>query len=127
MDNARNRVVGGGLFHANLEHSINVDGASEYIIACRLRKRYGLACDGRLVKAGRALDNHAIGGHPVPGAHEHMVVHVQRGREDLALPTLWRSEEHTSELQSLMRISYAVFCLKHKKNHDAITTPLQTP
>src|SRR3546814_7262818 len=27
-----------------------------------------------------------------------------------------RSEEHTSELQSLMRISYAVFCLKEKKN-----------
>src|SRR3546814_3287896 len=32
-----------------------------------------------------------------------------------------RSEEHTSELQSLMRISYAVFCLKKKKN----TTPSQ--
>src|SRR3546814_4793835 len=29
-----------------------------------------------------------------------------------------RSEEHTSELQSLMRISYAVFCLKKKKNVD---------
>src|SRR3546814_2423695 len=29
-----------------------------------------------------------------------------------------RSEEHTSELQSLMRISYAVFCLKKKKNKD---------
>src|SRR3546814_9024999 len=29
---------------------------------------------------------------------------------------LMRSEEHTSELQSLMRISYAVFCLKKKKN-----------
>src|SRR3546814_2108341 len=29
-----------------------------------------------------------------------------------------RSEEHTSELQSLMRISYAVFCLKKKKTHD---------
>src|SRR3546814_10726554 len=28
-----------------------------------------------------------------------------------------RSEEHTSELQSLMRISYAVFCLKQKKQH----------
>src|SRR3546814_8754782 len=28
----------------------------------------------------------------------------------------WRSEEHTSELQSLMRISYAVFCLKKKNN-----------
>src|SRR3546814_2401245 len=29
----------------------------------------------------------------------------------------YRSEEHTSELQSLMRISYAVFCLKKKKVH----------
>src|SRR3546814_2049472 len=33
-----------------------------------------------------------------------------------------RSEEHTSELQSLMRISYAVFCLK-KKNTNTPTTP----
>src|SRR3546814_4293907 len=32
-----------------------------------------------------------------------------------------RSEEHTSELQSLMRISYAVFCLKKKKNTQNIT------
>src|SRR3546814_1263100 len=32
----------------------------------------------------------------------------------------WRSEEHTSELQSLMRISYAVFCLK-KKNKQTNT------
>src|SRR3546814_6348039 len=32
-----------------------------------------------------------------------------------ATPTFIRSEEHTSELQSLMRISYAVFCLKKKK------------
>src|SRR3546814_8318818 len=36
-------------------------------------------------------------------------------------PTELRSEEHTSELQSLMRISYAVFCLK-KKNTPAIYT-----
>src|SRR3546814_5210687 len=32
-----------------------------------------------------------------------------------------RSEEHTSELQSLMRISYAVFCLKNKKNTATYT------
>src|SRR3546814_2072626 len=32
----------------------------------------------------------------------------------------WRSEEHTSELQSLMRISYAVFCLKKKKKQTLI-------
>src|SRR3546814_9534291 len=39
-------------------------------------------------------------------------------------PRPLRSEEHTSELQSLMRISYAVFCLKkkkkHKRNHNII-------
>src|SRR3546814_3550382 len=35
----------------------------------------------------------------------------------LTLPVAARSEEHTSELQSLMRISYAVFCLKKKKNN----------
>src|SRR3546814_8215106 len=32
-----------------------------------------------------------------------------------------RSEEHTSELQSLMRISYAVFCLTKTRNHKAIS------
>src|SRR3546814_8954693 len=35
---------------------------------------------------------------------------------DAAAARRGRSEEHTSELQSLMRISYAVFCLKKKKN-----------
>src|SRR3546814_2999753 len=33
----------------------------------------------------------------------------------------WRSEEHTSELQSLMRNSYAVFCLKKNKHHATYT------
>src|SRR3546814_6080950 len=37
-----------------------------------------------------------------------------------------RSEEHTSELQSLMRISYAVFCLKKKKNNNNSTKTLAT-
>src|SRR3546814_4796384 len=37
------------------------------------------------------------------------------GTEAEAIARYWRSEEHTSELQSLMRISYAVFCLKKKK------------
>src|SRR3546814_9637504 len=43
---------------------------------------------------------------------------VSTGRFDLVLAATAgaRSEEHTSELQSLMRISYAVFCLK--KKHD---------
>src|SRR3546814_6221217 len=39
---------------------------------------------------------------------------------------VWRSEEHTSELQSLMRISYAGFCLKNKKIHHNVP-PNVTP
>src|SRR3546814_3325193 len=44
---------------------------------------------------------------------------VAFGRKHLDLPAaeLRRSEEHTSELQSLMRTSYAVFCLKNKTIH----------
>src|SRR3546814_2746225 len=50
------------------------------------------------------------------GGDRHLVEHAglrARGEHDECLPGLLdRSEEHTSELQSLMRISYAVFCLK---------------
>src|SRR3546814_10522952 len=46
---------------------------------------------------------------------------ANRARATAALPDD-RSEEHTSELQSLMRISYAVFCLKKKKNRQYHTT-----
>src|SRR3546814_6400764 len=41
---------------------------------------------------------------------------ISSGQALIAEATRERSEEHTSELQSLMRISYAVFCLKKKKN-----------
>src|SRR3546814_11381715 len=53
--------------------------------------------------------------HPAPGrraGHRGRVGGLPRRGGDAALS---RSEEHTSELQSLMRISYAVFCLKKKK------------
>src|SRR3546814_6278672 len=39
------------------------------------------------------------------------------GKREAGVSNTARSEEHTSELQSLMRISYAVFCLKKKKNN----------
>src|SRR3546814_3285792 len=47
--------------------------------------------------------------------------HVRRGQLLMTLDSV-RSEEHTSELQSLMRISYAVFCLKKKKQQHNTTT-----
>src|SRR3546814_8130084 len=50
-------------------------------------------------------------------AHQHDVYCADPDRRRI-LADLRRSEEHTSELQSLMRISYAVFCLKKKKKKD---------
>src|SRR3546814_15362136 len=51
-----------------------------------------------------------------PSPPDNLCVHVARSDDACDV----RSEEHTSELQSLMRISYAVFCLKKKKknNHE---------
>src|SRR3546814_2834452 len=48
-------------------------------------------------------------------------IDLKRRRADV------RSEEHTSELQSLMRISYAVFCLKKKKQTKINTSEVQRP
>src|SRR3546814_2915389 len=47
--------------------------------------------------------------------------------ELFAKAILRRSEEHTSELQSLMRISYAVFCLKKKKTYTITVTHMTIP
>src|SRR3546814_9161698 len=65
---------------------------------------FGFAVDWMRKDLGLALDEARVNGATLPVA---------------------RSEEHTSELQSLMRISYAVFCLKkkttttrHRKNHE---------
>src|SRR3546814_3095867 len=56
-------------------------------------------------------------------AGEHAPRQRNRRHEFAAQGMAVRSEEHTSELQSLMRISYAVFCLKKKKKQQ--TTPQQ--
>src|SRR3546814_11569142 len=54
-------------------------------------------------------------------AERHIVARSQPGHQGWSLEddrAFRRSEEHTSELQSLMRISYAVFCLKKKKRRN---------
>src|SRR3546814_15835946 len=62
--------------------------------------------------AGRQVDEPFVGHILEQRLQRDLVITVEREMlRDLAL----RSEEHTSELQSLMRISYAVFCLKKKK------------
>src|SRR3546814_2271041 len=58
--------------------------------------------------------------HPGEVVGGHRVVRVELAAAavfEMLEPPGYRSEEHTSELQSLMRISYAVFCLKKKKQY----------
>src|SRR3546814_10415512 len=66
----------------------------------------------------RSHGGHRPAGHAVD-RHEHLCRDRPRGRSR-------RSEEHTSELQSLMRISYAVFCLKKKKKTSNRATKVTT-
>src|SRR3546814_1135514 len=68
--------------------------------------------------AGVAHHQHGFDG--VGAGHLQRRVDVGLKRHGLAAAQALRSEEHTSELQSLMRISYAVFCLKKKKNKAEI-------
>src|SRR3546814_6046605 len=53
-------------------------------------------------------------------------VHRPRSQHARRCRSHRRSEEHTSELQSLMRISYAVFCLKKKKKTQKVTQTEQS-
>src|SRR3546814_5557698 len=101
-----------GVLHADLSDGSRLDGAG-----------IGVEHDqvGQLARLDRAL-------HVLLEAEPRGVAGVAAkrlgGGDPLLGPELARSEEHTSELQSLMRISYAVFCLK-KKTTD-ITARINT-
>src|SRR3546814_2322676 len=73
------------------------------------------------VRGRGGADRHAGGALRGARAHLRRLLHRLAGHERAALRGRRgprpRSEEHTSELQSLMRISYAVFCLKKNKTH----------
>src|SRR3546814_2776170 len=79
-------------------------------IRIRARKGFRQALDADLAQRAPRMASGAIG-HAVAGDGH------QPGKE-WALRIV-RSEEHTSELQSLMRISYAVFCLNNKNSQHA--------
>src|SRR3546814_7856696 len=72
--------------------------------------------DRRVVRPAREAERE-VAGLAGLGDGERYLVLEREARRQIELPAvpIERSEEHTSELQSLMRISYAVFCLKKKK------------
>src|SRR3546814_4232154 len=90
---------------------------TDTLFPCTTLCRSEHALDRRLVGRPHA-EGQPVAAHHVGGGHrsvglQHRVrgVGLEHGGAELD-----RSEEHTSELQSLMRISYAVFCLKKKKD-----------
>src|SRR3546814_3801411 len=78
-----------------------------------------------LVLGQRGLDfrlGHRLGRRHRGGGQ---IGHGHIGTEDLDVAEIHRSEEHTSELPALMRISYAVFCLKTKKPYTTLSSQIQ--
>src|SRR3546814_1758863 len=73
----------------------------------------GLFREGRLTE-----DSMALIAAKAPGGRDGELADLAPKLLNSQLRRILRSEEHTSELQSLMRISYAVFCLKKKKKSN---------
>src|SRR3546814_6527206 len=87
----------------------------------RCWNRGRLAGSERPIGSSEVLDGVAQCAHESLDAGRNTIASPDSQRFDLVVHALQgRSEEHTSELQSLMRISYAVFCLKKKKNRTIL-------
>src|SRR3546814_4480621 len=88
----------------------------------RRRHRIGRPGCGRVLRAGRQGQRE--------GKQQRRLVHARDSVRGNVANAQWcrtgRSEEHKSELQSLMRISYAVFCLKKKKKQKNNTNQRHT-
>src|SRR3546814_3436129 len=87
-------------------------------VPCPLAGRKPGDIDFVVVRENTEGEYSSVGGITFPGTEREIVVQetimTRHGTDRI----LRRSEEHTSELQSLMRISYAVFCLKKKKTKN---------
>src|SRR3546814_1877613 len=103
-----------------------VAGDIEAVLHLGARHRARKEGAGRATGANRLLQRK---GEFVLGLRDHEIARPARARMRMA-ERRWgwstmrpssRSEEHTSELQSLMRISYAVFCLKTTTSHLQVT------
>src|SRR3546814_1699807 len=104
---ARARILDQSLEPARIAVEIGGEFAAPDAFVLRMTKHTGIFGKARLVviRAEHQLDHR---GHRCERLHGQPRIVEQV-----------RSEEHTSELQSLMRISYAVFCSKKKTNHKA--------
>src|SRR3546814_5851562 len=121
--------------HRRPPRSTLTDSLFPYTTLFRSKTRQFLKAFTSLPRSDRfALDNpHGLDGYDLVVIGSDEVWNLQHPwyggypifySSGLRTEKLVRSEEHTSELQSLMRISYAVFCLKKNINHTPITIQL---
>src|SRR3546814_9297508 len=89
------------------------------------RRRHSATYDDRRIASSHGAPNLILIRFPQHHYNRNTNATEERSRFRPCFTQSLRSEEHTSELQSLMRISYAVFCLKKKKkeNNKYTTTP----
>src|SRR3546814_4081377 len=110
---------------SDLQQGAAVRGAEK---ALAPRRRAG---EGALLVAEQQRLEHRLGQRRAIDRDEGAVAaaraQMDRARQHFLAGPGRRSEEHTSELQSLMRISYAVFCLKKKKQKKKDTQKAATP
>src|SRR3546814_4346379 len=89
----------------------------------RWRRRRRAGCGGWRRGWGGGWSTGGSGAEPPPASERGLA--SDRGQRLVEIRDqivgIFRSEEHTSELQSLMRISYAVFCLKNKNTYNSHT------
>src|SRR3546814_2394439 len=113
------------LFRSRLAHQFRLGCAGAGVArarhVCVGRCPHDLSLGARLSQSGQRLRNILASEHPYDRQGYRsfsygLLAGFSDEREPAAAEADIRSEEHTSELQSLMRSSYAVFCLKKKKN-----------
>src|SRR3546814_2535634 len=99
--------------------STRTDTLFPYTTLCRSRHRERRAAEADELGVDEVHVEAGVVNHQPGVAEEGEEVVGDRGEDRMPGEKGFRqrSEEHTSELQSLMRISYAVFCLKKKKTH----------
>src|SRR3546814_5455399 len=99
---------------------------SSDVCSSDLRPGWHIECSAMIeAHLGETIDIHAGGLDLIFPHHENEIAQSRCAHNGVPLARFWlhngflsmRSDEHTSELQSLMRISYAVFCLKKTKKH----------
>src|SRR3546814_19593571 len=119
MNMAHGRPLGAGAADGRMNWSVGRAPAHHRQLTGRIAQAYillgNIVGDAKHLVTAKLGHRLMVGGRIIDMASAHRLFDAADAVQQTGCAGL-RSEEHTSELQSLMRISYAVFCLKTKNN-----------